>query len=103
MTLRAVPDPKPHDLGDVPEDWPDLRASFVLSLRAAKRSRATVATYCDGSDASPRSFMNAHRTGWSRPRRVTICVRSSSSSPTVASPTTRSRRVTVRCGPCSSS
>jgi integrase/recombinase XerD len=49
--LSAVPDPRPQDLGVVPEDWPDLRASFVLSLRAARRSPTTIKTYVEGTDA----------------------------------------------------
>jgi site-specific recombinase XerD len=50
--LSAVPDQVDNALAtSEPEDWPDLRASFVLSLRAARRSPATVETYCDGTDA----------------------------------------------------
>jgi integrase/recombinase XerD len=51
VRLSAVPDQPPAELDHVPADWPALRASFVLSLRAAKRSPATVTTYCDGVDA----------------------------------------------------
>jgi integrase/recombinase XerD len=52
--LSAVPDPQLHDLGVVPEDWPDLRASFVLSLRAVRRSPTTIRTYLDGCDTFAR-------------------------------------------------
>jgi integrase/recombinase XerD len=54
MTLRAVPDQPAHDHGDVPDDWRELRASFVLALRAAKRSPLTITTYLDGVDAFAR-------------------------------------------------
>jgi site-specific recombinase XerD len=47
--LHAVPD-QPAEHLDVPADWPELRASFVLSLRAAQRSKSTIATYTDGLD-----------------------------------------------------
>jgi integrase/recombinase XerD len=51
VKLSAVPDQPAHGLGDVPADWPDLRASFVLALRAARRSPATIRTYLEGCDA----------------------------------------------------
>jgi site-specific recombinase XerD len=59
MKLAAVPDQRSRDL-DVPADWRDLRASFTLALRAARRSPATIATYTDGCDQFAR-FLHAHQ------------------------------------------
>jgi integrase/recombinase XerD len=52
--LSAVPDVPEGDHGDVPDDWRELRASFVLALRAAKRSPLTIRTYLDGVDGFAR-------------------------------------------------
>jgi site-specific recombinase XerD len=60
--LSAVPDQPAHDPDPVPADWRDLRASFVLALRAARRSPATVATYTDGCDQFAR-FLHEHAPG----------------------------------------
>jgi site-specific recombinase XerD len=60
--LAAVPDPQPLDHGDLPADWPDLRRSFVLSLRATRRSPRTVETYLQGCDAFAR-FLHEHEPG----------------------------------------
>jgi site-specific recombinase XerD len=44
--------PVPPDL--VPDDWPELRASFLLGMRAARRSPRTIATYAEGCDSFAR-------------------------------------------------
>jgi integrase/recombinase XerD len=51
VRLSAVPGVAQVDTGDAPGDWADLRASFVLAMRAARRSPTTIKTYaqqCDG-------------------------------------------------------
>jgi site-specific recombinase XerD len=48
--LSAVPDQLALDAADVPDDWPDLRASFLLSLRATRRSPRTVQGYAGSCD-----------------------------------------------------
>jgi site-specific recombinase XerD len=59
--LSAVPDGPPEPT-DSPPGWPDLRASFVLSLRAARRSERTVSTYLEGVDGFA-AFLGAHAPG----------------------------------------
>jgi site-specific recombinase XerD len=60
--LSAVPDPPASEHSDVPADWPELRASFTLSLRAARRSPRTVETYLQGGDLFAR-FLHEHAPG----------------------------------------
>ena len=48
-SLHVVAEPIEHAEG-VPEDWAELRASFLLSLRAARRSPRTIAGYAGSCD-----------------------------------------------------
>lgn len=49
--LKAVPNPPEASApAPVPDDWPELRASFLLGLRAARRSPRTVQGYAGSCD-----------------------------------------------------
>lgn len=62
MPKPKKPPREPEPPAPVPDDWPDLRASFLLGMRSTRRSPRTITNYAGSCDTYAR-WLAAHSPG----------------------------------------